>query len=98
MTPPEAMQRGDIAIVASQENVSGGGAMWIGDSLQIWSLSLRAYGSERTGYALVRAQLMPFLPAPIRHGLIVIVLIAGYQLALLHVVARCFDDQTSAAR
>jgi hypothetical protein len=86
-----------VALVASRENVLGGGALWISDRRQIGSLSMRAFALERTGYGLMRAQILPGLPPPLSNPAVAIALVAAYQVALLIVVFTLVAGRVSTA-
>lgn len=75
-----------VAVVASKENIPGGGALWISDQRQLGSLSLRAFTRARTAYQRFRADVAPVLPPALRNPAVGLVIVIAYQWALAGVV------------
>ena len=83
---PSADGRPQVAIVASKENLSGGGVLSISGQQRTGSLFLRAHTRSRTAYQRLRADVAPSLPPALRHPAVQIALAIAYQWALLTVV------------
>jgi hypothetical protein len=75
-----------VALIASKDNVLGGGAMWIGERRQLGSVSLHVFTGSRTAYERFRAQIAPRLPRPLGHPAVVVAIAVAYQCALAAVV------------
>lgn len=75
-----------IAIVASKDNVVGGGMLSISERPQNGSLFLRAFTTTRTAYSRFRADVAPTLPGVLKSPIVELAVLIGYQWALLTVV------------
>jgi hypothetical protein len=91
---PEA--RPQVAVIASTDNVFGGGMLWVGEHRETGSLSLRAYTRRRTAYQRYRAEVAPALPPILRSGAVAVLLAVAYQWALLTVIYRLIADALTA--
>jgi hypothetical protein len=75
-----------VAILASKENLFGGGVLSIADKRQSGSLFLRAFTRSRTAYERFRADVAPTLPSVLKNPVVELALLIGYQWALLTVI------------
>jgi O-antigen ligase/polysaccharide polymerase Wzy-like membrane protein len=76
-----------VAIAVSDDNVLGGGQLYIDDKRQLGSLSMRAYTSAPTAWVRLRNTLDPALPPGLgNRAVFVAVMIVGYQLAFVAVM------------
>jgi hypothetical protein len=75
-----------VAILASKENIVGGGVMSVSDRPQNGSLFLRAYTANRTAYSRFRADVAPTLPGVLKNPVVELAILIAYQWALLRVV------------
>lgn len=75
-----------VAIVASQENIVGGGSLWLAERRQLGSLSLRAFTRERTAYGRLRAAVAPLVPSPFANPAVALIALIAYQSALAALV------------
>jgi len=85
-----------VALIASKDNVLGGGAMWIAERRQIGSVSLHVFTDQQTAYARFRAQIAPKLPRPLGHPVVVAAIVALYQGALATVAYGLLASRTPA--
>lgn len=83
---PASDSRPRVALVVSNDNVFGGGALWISDRRQLGSLSLRAFTHRRTAYERFRADVTPALAPILRNAAVDLVIFVTYQWALLTVL------------
>jgi hypothetical protein len=75
-----------VAIVASKENIVGGGMLSISERPQNGSLFLRAFTTTRTAYSRFRADVAPTLPGALKNPIVELAILIGYQWALLAVI------------
>jgi hypothetical protein len=77
-----------VTVIASGDNVIGGGSFHIGSDRQVGSLSMRAFTRSRTAYAQYQTDVAPTLPALVRNGVVAVALAVVYQWALLTLAFR----------
>jgi hypothetical protein len=81
-----------VAIIASTDNVIGGGSFVVGEDRQVGSLSMRAFTTRRTAYERFQADVAPTLPPVLRHAGVAIALAILYQWALFTVAYNLIGD------
>jgi hypothetical protein len=75
-----------VAVTVSADNVSEGGSLWIGQTRQVGSLSIRAFTGTRTTYQQFSANVATTWPPVWRMLSVQIAIALVYQLALLALV------------
>jgi hypothetical protein len=73
-------------LVASVDNVLGGGSLWIGDQRQLGSLSIRVYSQARNAFAQFRADTASDLSGVLASAAVMIGIAVVYQASLVAVV------------